>query len=131
MDISLINSKAYSPLLDMKPADHEILMNAMYEAKRLTQSFRQALTIFTADLELFCFSVELLWVRPERFRSFLLGLGGMQTLMSFVGCVGIFMSCSDLEDVMKVVFAGVRAMLGGKTFPNSIRAFCIRVERFS
>ena len=42
--------------------------------------------------------------------------------MSFVGCVGILVSCSDLEDILKVAFVGVGAMLAGKTFPHSIRA---------
>ena len=32
------------------------------------------------------------------------------------------MSCSVLEDVLKVTLAGVEVMLAGKTFPNSIRA---------
>ena len=45
----------------------------------------------------------------------------MHTLMSFVGCVGILMSCSDLEDVLKVALAGVGAMLAGKMFQHSIR----------
>ena len=39
MDISSINSIVYSPLLNMKPADHETIITVMYEAKRLTQSW--------------------------------------------------------------------------------------------
>ena len=48
----------------MKPADHETIITAMYEAKRLTQSIGQAFTMFTADQQLFCLAVEVLWVGP-------------------------------------------------------------------
>ena len=98
------------------------LITAMNDAKRLTQSIGQVFTIFTADQQLFCLAVEVLWIRPERFRNFHVRLGGVHSLMSFVGCVGILMSCSVLEDVLKVTLAGVGVMLAGKTFPNSIRA---------
>ena len=66
MDIFSINSIVYSPLLDMKPT----IVTAIYEAKRLTQSIGQAFTMFTADQQLFCLTVEVLWVCPERFRNF-------------------------------------------------------------
>ena len=61
MDISPINSIVYSPLLDMKPADYETIITAMYEAKRLTQSIGQAVTMFTADQQLFCLAIEVFW----------------------------------------------------------------------
>ena len=54
MDISSINSLVYSPLLDMKPADHETKTTAMYKAKRLTQSIGQTFTMLTAGQQLFC-----------------------------------------------------------------------------
>ena len=38
------------------------------------------------------------------------------------------MSCSDLEDILKVAFAGIGAMLAGKTFPHSIRALRMIME---
>ena len=107
MDIFSINSIVYSPLLDMKPANHETIIIAVYEAKRLTQSTRQAFTMFMASQQLFCLAVEVLCVCPEKFRNFHVQLGGMHTLMSFVGCVGILMSCSDLEDVLKAALAGM------------------------
>ena len=53
MYISSINSIVYSTLLDMKPADNETIITAMYEAKMLTQSIGQAFTMFTADQNFF------------------------------------------------------------------------------
>ena len=47
--ISPINSIVYSPLFDMKPADHETIISAKYEAKSLTQPIGQAFTMLTAD----------------------------------------------------------------------------------
>ena len=82
MDISSINSLVYSPLLDMKPADHETKTTAMYKAKRLTQSIGQAFTMLTAGQQLFCLAVEVLWVLPERSRNFHVRSGGMHTLLS-------------------------------------------------
>ena len=84
--------------------------------------------MFTADQQLYRLAVEVLWVHPERFRNFHVRLGGMHTLMSFVGCVGTLMSCSGLEDVLQVAFAGVGAMLAGKKFPHNIRALRMTVE---
>ena len=42
----------------MKPADHETIINAIYEAKRSTQSIGQAFTMFTADEQLLCLALE-------------------------------------------------------------------------
>lgn len=100
----------------------------MYEAQRLLLSMGQAFTVFNADQQLYRFAIEVLWVHPERFTNFHVRLGGMHTLMSFVGCVGTLMSCSGLEDVLQVAFGGVGAMLAGKKFPHNIRALRMVVE---
>lgn len=47
------------------------------------------------------------WVDPERFAHFIPCLGGMHTLMNFVGPVGTLMADSGLEDVMKAAFGVV------------------------
>ena len=68
------------------------------------------------------------WAYPERFTKFIPRLGGMHTLMNFVGAVGTLMSDSGLEDVMKAAFGGVAKMLSGKNFPQNFRALCMVVE---
>ena len=49
-------------------------------------------------------------------------------LMSFVGCVGVLMADSGLEDVLKSSFGSVTQMLAGKRFPQNVRALRLVVE---
>ncbi len=69
-----------------------------------------------------------MWVHPDRFDNFIPRLGGMHMLMSFVGCVGVLMSNSGLDDVMRASFGGVTRMLTGKNFPQNVRALRIVTE---
>ena len=65
---------------------------------------------------------------PEVFPNFYPRLGGMHTLMSFVGCMGSLMSNSGLEEVLKAAFAGIPKMLSGKNFPQNIQALQMVAE---
>ena len=60
--------------------------------------------------------------------DFVLRLGGMHLLMSFVGCVGTLMANSGLEELLGSAFAGVPKMLAGKNFPMNVRALRMVVE---
>ena len=92
------------------------MMTAMYEAQRLTVKCGQTFTIFTASQQLYSVMVNVLWVHPELFPNFFPRLGGMHMLMSFVGCIGVLMANTGLEEVLKAAFGGVARMLTGKTF---------------
>ena len=48
---------------------------------------------------------------PRTADDFVLRLGAMYTLMSFVGSVGALMGNSGLEEVLKAAFGGVTRML--------------------
>ena len=67
----------YTPLIDMVPSDPDTMMTAMYEAQRLTVMCGQTFTIFTADQQLYCVMVNVLWVHPELFPNFFPHLAGM------------------------------------------------------
>ena len=54
--------------------------------------------------------------------NFILRLGGLQFLMSYVGAVGVLTAGSGLEEVMKAAFGDVTKMLTGKNFPQNTRA---------
>ena len=56
-------------------------------------------------------TINVIWVYPDLFKDFVQRLGGMHTLMSFIGAVGTVMSNSVLEEVMNSAFAGVPNML--------------------
>ena len=60
-----------------------------------------------------------MWVYLELSDDFVLRLGGMHTLMSFVGSVGALMGNSGLEEVLKAAFGGVTQILTGKNFPQN------------
>lgn len=120
---------AYTPLIDMTPSDPTTMKTAMLEAKRLTEKVGQAVTIFTVDLQLYRVGLQVQWAYPEVFgKDFILRLGGMHFLMSFVGAIGNLMAGSGLEEIMRAAFGGVPKMLTGKNFPQNTRALRIVVE---
>ena len=69
-----------------------------------------------------------MWVCPDLFKDFVPHLGGMHTLMRFIGAVGTLMSNSGLEEVMNSTFAGVPNMLSEKKFPQNVRALRLVTE---
>ena len=103
----------YTPLIDMVPLDPDTMMTALYEAQRLTVKCGQTFTIFMADQQLYHVMVNVLWVHPELFPNFFPCLGGMHMLMSCVGCIGVLMANTGLEEVLKAAFGGVARMLTG------------------
>ena len=69
-----------------------------------------------------------MWVYPELSDDFVLRLGGMHTLMCFVGSVGALMGKRGLEEVLKAAFGGVTRMLTGKNFRRNTRALRMVAE---
>ena len=118
----------YLPLIDMAPAEPDTMLTAMIEAQRLTNMTGQAYTIFTNDQQLYRIVVHITWVYESQFINFIPRLGGMHTLMNFVGAVGTLMTDSGLEDILQTAFGGVAKMLSGKKFPQNIRALRLVVE---
>ena len=80
---------------------------AANEARRITKHTGQSMTVFTADQQLYRVAVNVVWVYPELFDYFFLRLGGLHTLMIFVGSVGALMGNSGLEEMLKAAFGGV------------------------
>ena len=114
----------YTPLIGFTPSDPTTMKNAMLEDKRLTKNAGQATTFYTSDLQLNQ------WAYSERFgEGFILHLGGIHFLISYVGVVGVVMAGSGMEELMKAAFGGVTKMLTGKNFPQNTRALRIVVEQ--
>jgi hypothetical protein len=67
-------------------------------------------------------------VYPNLFEKFIPRLGGMHTLMSFIGSVGYLMANTGLETILQSAFAGVPKLLSGKKFPQNFRALRLTVE---
>ena len=82
----------------MTPSDPTTMTSAMLEAKRLTKKAGQATTLFTADLQLYRVGRNVVWAYPELFdEDFILHLGGMHFVMSYVGAVEVLMAGSGME----------------------------------
>ena len=64
-----------------------------------------------ADQQLYRVAVNVVWLYPELSDDFVLRLGGIHALMSFVGSVGAVMGNGGLEEVLKAAFDGVTQML--------------------
>ena len=118
----------YTPQIDMDPADSDTMLTAMTEAKQLTNQSGQNEIIFTNDQQFYKVTVQITWVYPDRFANFIPRLGGMHTLMSFIGCVGNLMAETGLGDIMKSAFGSVSKMLAGRMFPQNFRALRLVVE---
>ena len=87
----------YTPLIDMTPSDPTTMKSAMLEAKRLTKKAGQATTYLLRSSTLSCVS-QCTVAYPELFdEDFILRLGGMHFVMSYVGAVGIVMVGSGME----------------------------------
>ena len=78
----------YMPLIDMMPSDPDTIMTALRQAQQITSDRGQDYIVFTADLQLYRVAVNILWAYPEQFDNVVLRLGGMHTLMSFIGSIG-------------------------------------------
>lgn len=118
----------YLPLIDMIPSHPDTMMTSMAFAQVYTHNIGQQFVIFTCDLQLYRVALEVQWTYPERFSNVILWLGGMHSLMSFIGSIGTLMADTGLSDIMSSVFGGVSKMLTGKKFPQNIRALRMVAE---
>ena len=116
-------------LIDLPPAKYDTMLTSVLQVERLTEPTGQTFTLFTLDQQLYRIAVEIQWSLPELFPpSFIIQLGGMHLLTSFIEAVGNLMSNTDLADILSSGFAGVAKMMIGKKFPICIRALRIVVE---
>ena len=84
----------YLPLIDMTPSDPDTIMTSLKQAQEITSRCGQEFVVFTGDLQLYKVAVNILWAYPDQFGNVIMRLGGMHTLMSFVGSVGTLMAGS-------------------------------------
>ena len=119
----------YAPLIDQTPSDLSTMMTAMIELEKPTNEAGQAYTIFTADQQLYCVILGIIWTNPQRFSKFIHWISGIHRVMSFIGSLGVLMENSGLQKMMKSVFAGTEKMLTVKLFPMNVRALRFTVVK--
>ena len=95
----------YLPLIHAKPSAVSTIHTSMLRAKSLANARDQNWIIFTADQQLYKVACQIIWSYPENFSSFILRLGGMHFLMSFVGAVGANTAGSGVAEVLEFTFS--------------------------
>ena len=108
----------YLPLIDMKPSHPDTIMTSMTLAKAYSRTIRQKFVVYTCDLQLYKVALQVQWTYPHKFSNFVFRLGGMHSLMSFIGSIGTLMVDTGLSDIMCSAFGGVAKMLNGKKVPT-------------
>ena len=92
----------------MVPSHPDTMKSAMFEAQKLTLRCGQTFTVFTDDQQLYRVMFNVMWVHPELLPNIYPRLGGMRMLMSCVGCVGVLMANSGLENVLMTAWGGTQ-----------------------
>ena len=105
------------------------MMTAMIELEKPTNEAGQAYTIFTADQQLYCVILGIIWTNPQRFSKFIRWISRIHWVMSFISSLGVLMENSGLQKTMKSVFAGTEKMLTVKLFPMNVRALRFTVVK--
>ena len=118
----------YLPLIEMIPSNPDTMMTSMAFAQVYTRNIGQQCVVFTCDLQLYMVTLEVQWTYPERFSNLILRLGGMHSLMIFIGSIGTLMADTGLSDIMSSVFSGVSKMLTGKKCSQNVRGLRMVAE---
>ena len=56
-------------------------------------------------LDIFKTVISIMWNKPKEFENLIPRLGGMQFLMSFIGCVGALMATTGIVQLLEHAFA--------------------------
>ena len=88
----------YLSLIDMTPSDPYTIIIALRQAQKITirrDRCGQEFINLTGDFQLYRVAVNILWAHSDQFANVVLRLGGMRTLVSFVGSVlaAVHMTC--------------------------------------
>jgi hypothetical protein len=113
----------YGPLIDAPPSHPDTVLTSLKYIEEFIKSHGQKYMHLVVDLQLFKVAIQIKWSDPTRWKYLLVRPGGMHTLMSFLGCVGVLMKDTGLEDILNVAYNGVSSMLSGKAWPKALRGF--------
>jgi len=70
--------------------------------------------LVSADMAIYKLIMQIKWSQPDRWKWMVVRSGGMHTIMSFIGCIGVLMDSTGLEEILGAAFNGVSNMLNGK-----------------
>ena len=113
----------------MNPAEPDAMLTTIKPVKSQSKQAGQEYTVFTNDQQLFKIATQVTWYKSYNWKDFFAILGGIHTLMSFVGCIGTLTANTGPSDLLKSSFRGVEKILSGKNFLQNTTALRICVEK--
>lgn len=90
-------------------------------ADKIVKEHGMSFMHISADLQLYKTILQIKWSDVIRWNHLVVRPGMMHTLMSFIGCIGILMQGSGLEELLQTTYGGVPNMLNGKAWPKAVR----------
>ena len=112
----------FGPLIDSPPAHPDTVLTTLVHAEQFLREQGTNITHIVADMQLYKVALQIKWSDHERWKDLVLRPGGMHMLMSFIGCIGVLMRGTGLEDLLGCAFAGVPNTMNGKAWPKALRA---------
>ena len=115
-------SVMFLPMIDMNPTDVSCIYSFVSEHVHR----HNVKPIITFDQPLWWKALTITVTEPD-LRNIVLSLGGFQTEMSFLGCIGHLMAGSGFEQVFELIYGhnAVVHMLAGKAIARAVRAHLI------
>ena len=113
----------------MNPAEPDAMVTTIKLVKSQSKQAGQEYTVFTNDQQLFKIATQVTWYKSYNWKGFFAILGGIHTLMTFVGCIGTLIANTGPSDLLKSSFGGVEKILSGKNFLQNTTALRICVEK--
>lgn len=124
----------FLPMINMDPTNETCILSTLFfvtdHAKRYGHT-----PVLTFDQPLFSKALGIITNEPANspLKEIVLRLGGLHTIMSFLGCIGFLMTGSGLHDILEIIYAGnaVKHMLSGKAIARAIRGHLILYSALS
>ena len=107
-------------LLDATSSHPDTVLTTITRNKKFITNHGQIYTYMEADMQICKPAIHTKWSDPERWKHTVLMPGGVHTLMSFVGYIGVLMSGTGLDAIVNGAFKGGPNMMNGKAWLKAL-----------
>lgn len=109
------------PVIDLKPTDMSCVYSTLKFIEYQAAELGIVTPVITFDQQLWIKAIEIIEAKSLKIVCM---LGGFHLLMNFLGSIGVFMSGSGVEEVIKQVYAenSVQHIMSGKAISRALRA---------
>ena len=117
-------SMMFLPMIDMDPNNADCINSTLYYICNHASKY-QSCPIVTFDQPLYQKAVMIINNEPDEsiLKNVVVKMGGLHTIMSYLGSIGYIMSNSGLEEALETVYAknSIQHMMSGKIIYRAIR----------